>query len=82
MKSGCAGDTTVLKPATLLGVPLILDRIRKGITEKASALARVYVTAVTPRLTWLQVEGRGSSTKKLFNFALDYKNYWSAKGYK
>lgn len=61
VKAGSAGDADVLKPNALLGVPLILDRIRKGITEK--------------------VEGRGKRTKKLFQFALDYKNYWSQKGY-
>ena len=31
---GCRGDLSVLKPAVMVGVPLILDRIRKMIYSK------------------------------------------------
>jgi long-chain acyl-CoA synthetase len=34
IKRGCKGDTSVLKPTIMASVPLILDRIYKGIQEK------------------------------------------------
>lgn len=34
IKKGCPGDFSVLKPTIATGVPLVLDRIRKGITEE------------------------------------------------
>ncbi len=34
IKKGCPGDFSVLKPSIATGVPLVLDRIRKGITEE------------------------------------------------
>lgn len=33
IKKGCKGDATVLKPTIIAAVPLILDRIRKSVTE-------------------------------------------------
>lgn len=33
---GCAGDMQILRPIAFSGVPLILDRIRKGLTEQIS----------------------------------------------
>ncbi|XP_076338573.1 fatty acid CoA ligase Acsl3-like [Tachypleus tridentatus] len=35
IKSGCKGDASLLKPTIILAVPLILDRIRKSVTEVA-----------------------------------------------
>ncbi|XP_077554210.1 acyl-CoA synthetase long-chain isoform X3 [Haemaphysalis longicornis] len=37
IQKGCLGDATLLKPTIMVSVPLILDRIRKSITEVASA---------------------------------------------
>lgn len=37
VKRGTAGDVTVLKPTLMPAVPLILDRIYKGILEKVAA---------------------------------------------
>ncbi|XP_063228553.1 long-chain-fatty-acid--CoA ligase 4 isoform X2 [Bacillus rossius redtenbacheri] len=36
IKKGSSGDATVLKPTLLTSVPLILDRIRKGVNDKVS----------------------------------------------
>ncbi len=36
IKRGCKGDTGVLRPTIIMMVPLIVDRIYKGITEKVS----------------------------------------------
>jgi long-chain acyl-CoA synthetase len=46
----------------MAAVPLVLDRIRKGVVE--------------------QMEARGKFFKALFNFAMDYKSFWSRKGFK
>ena len=62
LKVGTVGDINVLEPRTLLGVPLILDRLKKGINE--------------------QVANRGSFFHKLFDFGLEYKQYWTKKGYR
>lgn len=34
IKKGCPGDFSVLKPTIATGVPLVLDRIRKGVCEE------------------------------------------------
>ncbi len=62
IETGCKSDTTVLKPTVMPAVPLILDRIRKGITE--------------------EVQTKGQFFNQLFNFAIDYKNYWIKNGFK
>lgn len=36
IKEGCLGDIKLVQPGALIGVPLILDRIRKGIMDKLS----------------------------------------------
>ena len=37
VKEGCVGDIRLVQPGALIGVPLILDRIRKGIMDKLSS---------------------------------------------
>ncbi|XP_020815591.1 long-chain-fatty-acid--CoA ligase 4 isoform X2 [Drosophila serrata] len=37
IKRGCSGDATVLKPTCMTSVPLILDRISKGINDKVNS---------------------------------------------
>ena len=37
IKKGCQGDATILKPKIMASVPLVLDRIRKGVDEKVSS---------------------------------------------
>lgn len=37
VKTGCKGDATLLRPTVMVSVPLILDRIRKSVTEAAEA---------------------------------------------
>ncbi|CAN7998157.1 unnamed protein product [Ixodes pacificus] len=37
VQRGCQGDATLLQPTIMVSVPLILDRIRKSITEVAAA---------------------------------------------
>ena len=61
VKTGTKGDITILKPGAVVGVPLILDRLRKGITEKVSK--------------------KGKGFKKVFTFAIEYKNYWQMRGF-
>jgi len=36
IKQGCKGDATILKPTVIASVPLMLDRIYKGIQENVS----------------------------------------------
>lgn len=62
IKKGQSGDAVVLKPTVMAAVPLVLDRIRKGITE--------------------QMEMRGKFMKSFFNFTMDYKRFWTKKGFK
>jgi len=61
IKKGQRGDAILLKPTVMAAVPLVLDRIRKGITEK--------------------IEARGKFVKGLFNFVMDYKKFWTKKGF-
>lgn len=61
LKDGTVGDINIIEPSSLLGVPLILDRLKKGINE--------------------QVAKKGTFFGKIFDFALDYKLYWTRKGY-
>lgn len=46
----------------MAAVPLVLDRIRKGITEKVAT--------------------RGPFAKGLFEFAIEYKKFWTRKYYR
>ncbi|XP_017768063.1 PREDICTED: long-chain-fatty-acid--CoA ligase 4 isoform X2 [Nicrophorus vespilloides] len=61
IKKGTKGDASVLKPSVMTAVPLILDRISKGIQEK--------------------VGKSNHFSKVLFNFALEYKQTWTRRGY-
>lgn len=40
--AGCAGDAQILKPGAIVGVPMILDRIRKGINEQISTRSPLF----------------------------------------
>lgn len=62
IKKGQHGDAVLLKPTAMAAVPLVLDRIRKGV--------------------WDQMEGRGKFFKAFFQFLMDYKRFWSKKGFK
>lgn len=42
IKAGAKGDINILKPGALAGVPLIMDRLRKGITEKVSSRGKFF----------------------------------------
>lgn len=58
---GCKGDAGVLKPTAMTSVPLILDRISKGINDKVN---------------------NGSPLQKvIFQFAYNYKQKWTRRGY-
>lgn len=58
---GCRGDAGVLKPTAMTSVPLILDRISKGINDKVN---------------------NGSPLQKvIFQFAYQYKQKWTRRGY-
>ncbi|OXA59054.1 long-chain-fatty-acid--CoA ligase 4 isoform X3 [Folsomia candida] len=41
IKRGCKGDTSVLRPTIMASVPLILDRIYKGIQEKVGESGKI-----------------------------------------
>ena len=61
IKRGGKGDASLLRPTILASVPLVLDRIYKGIQDKLA---------------------KGSSTSKgIFDFALEYKIDWYNRGY-
>ncbi len=62
IETGCKGDVSALKPTLIVTVPLILDRIRKGIGE--------------------QVLTKGQFFTALFNYAIDYKIYWTKRGFR
>lgn len=62
IKKGQRGDAIILKPSFMAAVPLILDRIRKGITQK--------------------IESKGKFLTGLFNFIVDYKKFWTRKGFR
>lgn len=61
IRPGDKGDATVLKPTLMAGVPLVLDRIRKGIYSK--------------------INRKGPIVRQLFNFAIDYKTFWTQRGF-
>jgi long-chain acyl-CoA synthetase len=61
IRKGDKGDATLLRPTVMGGVPLVLDRIRKGIMDK--------------------INRKGLIAKKLFEFVVDYKAFWTKKGY-
>lgn len=61
IKRGQRGDAVLLKPSVLASVPLVLDRIRKGIAQK--------------------IESKGAFASGLFNFIIDYKKFWTRKGF-
>lgn len=61
IRRGQRGDAILLKPTFLASVPLVLDRIRKGIVQK--------------------IESKGPFLAGLFNFIVDYKKFWSRKGF-
>ena len=42
IKAGGKGDINILKPGALAGVPLIMDRLRKGITEKVGSRGKLF----------------------------------------
>lgn len=58
VKRGCLGDCTVLKPTMMAAVPLILDRIYKGILDKVAAqgpwLGKLFDFGLEYRLNWMQ----------------------------
>jgi long-chain acyl-CoA synthetase len=60
IRQGDSGDATLLRPTLMAAVPLVLDRIRKGIYDK--------------------INRRGLIARKLFDFAIDYKTYWTERG--
>ena len=60
IKQGCKGDATVLKPTVMASVPLMLDRIYKGIQDKIESgppiKKALFNFAVQYKLNW-QKEG-------------------------
>lgn len=58
---GTRGDIMLIRPSALIAVPLILDRIRKTVTDK--------------------IERKGKFMQLLFEYIIDYKNYWVGRGF-
>lgn len=58
IKRGCQGDCTVLEPTMMAAVPLILDRIYKGILEKVSAqgpwLTMLFEFGLEYKMAWMK----------------------------
>lgn len=61
VKRGQRGDAIILKPSVIASVPLVLDRIKKGIVQK--------------------IDSKGAFVSGLFNFIVDYKKFWTRKGF-
>lgn len=59
LKAGCLGDATLLKPVFLVCPPLILDRIRKSITDIVAAkgpfFARSFEYLLAYKTFWLNI---------------------------
>lgn len=58
VKKGTQGDATILKPTCITTVPLIMDRISKGITDKVSRSGpfanALFKWAYTYKATWMR----------------------------
>lgn len=59
VQQGCQGDATLLKPTIMVSVPLILDRVRKSITEVAVAkgpfFSRLFEYLIAYKSFWLRM---------------------------
>src|SRR5690606_18312105 len=59
IKAGCKGDATLLKPTIMVSVPLVLDRVRKSITEfieSKGALSRaLFKWALAYKTFWMRL---------------------------
>ncbi|KAK7067881.1 Long-chain-fatty-acid--CoA ligase 4, partial [Halocaridina rubra] len=57
IKRGCQGDCSVLQPTMMAAVPLILDRIYKGILEKVASqgpwLTKLFDYGLQYKLNWI-----------------------------
>ncbi|KAH7941366.1 hypothetical protein HPB49_012732 [Dermacentor silvarum] len=58
---GCLGDASLLRPTQMAAVPLVVDRICKGISDA--------------------VASKGPLLKALFDYCVDYKNFWLDCGF-
>nr|XP_053645469.1 long-chain-fatty-acid--CoA ligase 4-like [Cherax quadricarinatus] len=58
IKRGCLGDCSVLKPTMMASVPLILDRIYKGILEKVASqgtwLTKLFNFGLEYKMNWMK----------------------------
>ncbi|RWS25857.1 long chain fatty acid CoA ligase-like protein [Leptotrombidium deliense] len=58
VKRGCKGDIGVLKPTIMAAVPLVLDRIRKGVTDivhkQGPVFEQIFDFAVSYKRFWVQ----------------------------
>ncbi|XP_054158116.1 fatty acid CoA ligase Acsl3-like [Oppia nitens] len=61
VRPGDRGDASLLQPTFMVAVPLVLDRIRKGIADK--------------------INRKGLIARKVFEFFVDYKTFWSEQGF-
>jgi len=70
VKQGCKGDATVLKPTVIVSVPLMLDRVHKGIQSKIesgpSIKKAIFDFAVQYKLEWYK---KGYTTPILDRYA-------------
>ena len=68
IKRGCKGDASVLKPTLLASVPLMFDRIYKGIQdnlEKGSSITKlIFDLAIQYKLDWFDRGYRTPITDK------------------
>lgn len=62
---GCKGDATLLKPTVMAAVPLILDRIRKGIVEQVEQKSKF-----SQKLFYFAIDYKKCWTKKGFRTPL------------
>ncbi|KAL3216655.1 hypothetical protein MRX96_032971 [Rhipicephalus microplus] len=59
VQKGCKGDASLLRPTIMVSVPLILDRIRKSITEVAATkgpfFRRIFEYLIAYKSFWLRL---------------------------
>ena len=82
IKSGEKGDASLLRPTIMAAVPLILDRIYKGINRNIQVSS--YLTSFTScNLKKIEhfLQEKGYFSQKLVEYCIAYKMKWFSRGF-
>jgi len=69
VKEGCPGDLCLLRPKVIYSPPVVLDRLRRSVTEEY--LGEKAITS----------SEKGNFRSSYLSFALDYSQYWKRQGF-